>query len=78
MASHNRFDVGLMDDLGEFMQSPAILQRIICLRCAKNVSDDPAFECDNDNKMMKYNRYKKYNHLYILVRNLTFTSLQFY
>ncbi len=75
IAFYNRLDVGSMDDLGEFTQSPAILQRIIYLRYAKNVSDDPAFEYDSDNKMVKCSRYKKHNHLYILVCSLTFVSL---
>ncbi len=42
-----------IDNFHEFIQPPAVLQRIIYLRYAKNVSDDPAFECDSDNKMMK-------------------------
>ncbi len=69
---YNRLDMGSMDDLGEFMQSPALLQRTIYLRCAKNVSDDLVFECDSDGKMMKCSRCKKYNYLCVLVRSLIF------
>ncbi len=65
-----------IDDLGEFIQSPTILQRTTYLRYLKNVSDNSAFEYNNDNKFVKYNRYKKYNYLYILIRNLTSASLQ--
>ena len=54
MTSHGRLDVNLMNDLGKFMQSLTILQRTTYLRCLKNVSDDPAFKCDNDNKLVKY------------------------
>ncbi len=78
MAFYNRLDVDSMDDLSEFIQSPAILQRITCLCCAKNVFDDSTFEYDTDDKMMKYSRYKKYNYLCILVRSLIFASLQLY
>ncbi len=78
MVFYNCFDVGSMDDLYEFIQPPTVLLRITYLRCAKNVSDDPTFEYDNDNKMIKYSRYKKYNYSSILVRSLTFTSFQLY
>ncbi len=78
MTSYNRLDVENIDNLREFIQSPIVLQRIICLRCVKNIFDDPTFEYDSDDKIMKYSRYKKHNHLYILIRNLTFTSLQLY
>ncbi len=78
MAFYNRLDVDSMDNLDEFIQPPTILQRTTYLRCEKNVSDNPTFECDNNDKIVKYSRCKKHNHLYILVRNLTFTSLQLY
>ena len=67
-----------MDDLREFIQPPIVLQRTTYLHCAKNVSDNPIFKYNSDSKMMKYNRYKKHNRPYILVRNLTFTSFRPY
>src|SRR6266511_5795869 len=78
ITSHNHLDIDSINNLDEFIQPPTILQRTTYLRCAKNISDNPTFEYDNDNKIIKYNQYKKHNHLYILIRNLTFISLQLY
>jgi len=62
-----------MNNLHEFIQPPTILLRIIYLRCAKNIFDNLIFKYDSDNKIIKYNRYKKHNYPYIPIYNLTFT-----